>query len=397
MRSGQKIFYYFIKFIMRPWLYLFQHGRFNYNGLKLPRNTPVLFLSNHHSNWDPVYLNAMWPTRIIIFLASEEIFENKFMNWFFSHLLGEVKRSENEAGVGDVMELIRLKKRGANIGIYPEGDIDMFGELMNKNIAIAKLVKLLKMPVAIVNFTGAFLRMPRWARHPRHSKVTQNLVKVLSVEEIEKLPLPELNKIIWDNIKTDEMAWQAQTRVFQKAALRAEWLETGLFYCPKCHSYETLQSKNNDLYCEKCDYLVSMDHYGFFSTLAGETLYYASPSEWNRGQLVALKDKVAKTTGLLFSKLQVEMFEADHDVPFDLEKSTVVDLHLYADHLAIVSKTKTLTIPYEKVIKATLFHKEILDLKLKHKKLRFNRDKVRWNAYLFVKTIELIQAQTLEK
>ena len=77
---AQHLFY----FLLRPflWFYIvvFQHVRFKRNHKKVPKG-PVLFLSNHLSNWDGIYINAMFWNRIVHFIVHDEMFKNKFLGF----------------------------------------------------------------------------------------------------------------------------------------------------------------------------------------------------------------------------------------------------------------------------------------------------------------------------
>ena len=129
-----------------------------------------MFLSNHHTNWDPVYLNVMFFYRKYILLQMKKLLKIIF-HFIFKTCLGNIKRSSNKSDVSDVIGILRLKKEGHNIGIYPEGDIDMFGRIINRNIAISKLAKKLSMPIVLLSLKGAHLRAPRWSKLPHHSKI----------------------------------------------------------------------------------------------------------------------------------------------------------------------------------------------------------------------------------
>ena len=125
-RSWPQVIFYTL---LRPfvWFYVvvFQHVRFKRNNKKVPKK-PVLFISNHLSNWDGIYANLMFPTHIIHFIVHDEMFKNKVLAFLSGTLLGEVKRGMSDSDITDVLMTKKLVKEGKSIGVYPEGDIDMF-------------------------------------------------------------------------------------------------------------------------------------------------------------------------------------------------------------------------------------------------------------------------------
>ena len=65
------------------------------------------------------------------------------------------------------METIRKTKRivqqGGSIGIFPEGNTSYSGQTVQILPATVKLIKMLKIPVIIMNIKGMYLSYPRWA------------------------------------------------------------------------------------------------------------------------------------------------------------------------------------------------------------------------------------------
>jgi 1-acyl-sn-glycerol-3-phosphate acyltransferase len=394
MNRVQRYFYRLFKRVLYPYVRIFQRVKYNYNGLEKPKEQ-TLFISNHHSNWDPVWLCLMFVRKNIHFLASEEIFKNKFYSLVFAGILEEVKRAENSASVSDVMDVIRMKQKGYDIGIYPEGDIDFFGELMNHNLAIAKLIKLLKLPVAILRVDGAFTRMPRWNNNKaRHSKIVYNYVRYLSVEEIEKLSVEELDYIIWSGIKTNEEQYQQINNIKQRKGHLAEWLETGIFYCPKCQSYETLNSDGDVFACSKCHHQVKLTPEGKFVSLDNSEVVYETPYAWNRAQLANLKERVKKLLPgeILLERKNIPMFWSKYNTKFSDEKPEMVSIKLRSDGLIVelLSGEKRI-IPLTFIYKVWVYHKEVLEIFTSDYRVRFNQDDLHWCAYLYVKAIELLK------
>ncbi|MEA4821243.1 MAG: 1-acyl-sn-glycerol-3-phosphate acyltransferase [Erysipelotrichales bacterium] len=389
----QGICYFLFKCVMGLYVTIFQHVRFYKNKIKLPRKQPVLFLSNHHTNWDPVYLNVMFFSRNIHFIENEELFENKFFRFIFGICLGNIKRSSNKSDVSDVIDILRLKKEGHNIGIYPEGDIDMFGRIINRNFAISKLSKKLYMPIVLLSLKGAHLRAPRWSKLPHHSKINYNLNRLISLEEIKSMSIEDLDKAIWDGISVDEMETQKENRIRQFGPSRAKWLELGLFLCPKCGKYETMHSKRNVLYCSKCGFKVKLNKYSFFEfTKSKDKPPFVTTAEWNDYQINDLEKRIESVDdNPILEKEGLKLFAANYNDKFDKKDYKDASLSIFKDKIELKIEDFIEIFNVNDIIDCSLIHKDVLEICLPDGRYRFEYDDEKWPAYLYVQCINKIR------
>ena len=86
------------------------------------------------------------------------------------------------------METIRKSKRivnqGGSIGIFPEGNTTYSGENVYMTPATVKLIKMLKIPVIIINMKGLYLTFPRWAVYRKKGKATSYIKKSFYLKHI---------------------------------------------------------------------------------------------------------------------------------------------------------------------------------------------------------------------
>lgn len=385
---------------MKPliWFYvvIFQHVRFRKNGYKVPKG-PVLFLSNHVTNWDPFYLNCMFFTRIIRFIAHDEMFQNKFFAWFSKNILGEVCRGRTDESISDVLEMKRLIKSGATLGLYPEGDIDMFGRTLPIGISVAKFARLLGVPVVLTKVQGACIRAPRWADKARHAHITYSITDVIYPSELKNTPVNELYERILSGIVVDEYAYQKEIKVKQfPAPKRAEWLELGLFYCPSCGKFETLTSKGDKIYCKSCDFKAKYDRYSMIESVTSP-LSFNLPTEWDDLQKKVLCEKLASYADdkpfLIANDLDYYCVSQTEYFKKPIAKAT---LKLYKDRLEIAfdNELQSQTIQMKDIRKATLQYKDVLEIQYDNIRIRFQTKERKWSAYLYALTIDyLIKAK----
>jgi len=385
--------------IFKPfvWFYVvvFQHVRFKKNNFKVPKG-PVLFISNHLSNWDGIYLNCMFFWRIIRFIAHDELFRTKRFAWFSKNVLGQVCRAKSDESISDVLEMKRLVKHGATLGLYPEGDIDMFGRTLPIAESVAKFARLMGIPVVLTKIQGATIRAPRWARWARHASITYSITDVISVDELKNTSISDLHKRIVSGITVDDYVYQSKLMYKQfPTRRRAEWLELGLFYCPKCKKFETLSTKGDILFCTQCDFRAKFNRYSMLETVDGRVL-----GEWDDIQKAALYNVIdnASDKTPIFCSENLDYYQVGKEEYFK-DPISKCSLRLYKDRVEIDFLDKALpkVIYLDDIKKATLQYKDVLEIDYANFRLRFQTKERKWSAYMYATAIKYLLNKDKEK
>ena len=386
-RTFTNAFYKVVKTILAPYFYIVQRVRFRRNGWDIPPS-PALFLSNHQTNWDGLYVNVMFFRRKIHYIVHDEMFRTKALSFLSGKVLEEIKKSDKKSDFSAIKQTIQFKNMGRDIGIFPEGDIDMFGRGLTVDDSIGKLAKTLNIPVVLMRISGAHLRAPRWAMRPMRSRIYYDVVDVITVDELRAMSKEETYARIMAGISYDEAAYQSTARTRVLATRRAERLEYGLYYCPHCGSIETLYSKGNRIYCRACGFNA------IYTRLCEFTSTYAccprNTRDWDALATLALKERIASTDGDLilvadgisFAKARVGEF-------FDGYRETG-KLYLYRDRL-VYEGDSHLTLYYSELARNRLQYKATLEVGTEELKYRFEKKgKPYWSAYLYSTTIDLL-------
>lgn len=393
-RSWPQVIFYTI---LRPflWLYvvLFQHVRFKKNKKKIPKR-PVLFISNHLSNWDGIYANLMFPTHIIHFIVHDEMFKNKFLTFFSGTLLGEIKRGMSDSDISDVLMTKKLVREGKSIGVYPEGDIDMFCRTLPVDVSIAKYAKMMKVPVVILRITGAGARASRWSKYAHHTKIIYSVQEVLSKEQVQEMDVNELHKVIVDGITVDDLKHHQESNHKQRIGFaRAEWLELGLYMCPKCHRLEVLSSKGNKVFCTKCDFEAkyhrdcTLESKDFTSTLA----------ELDDRQYEELKKIIdsAKDEDVILEARDLNLQYAK-ETEFFKKPIGKTYLKVYKTHIEFEYNKEIVKVDIKDIKRLMLQYKDVLEVRFLKEKIRFSTKKRKWSAYLYWKALQYISKINLQ-
>lgn len=378
------LFFIIFKTLLYPYVIIVQNVRFKKNGFKIPKG-PCLFLSNHACNWDGIWLELMFYGRVIHFIVNEVLFRNAILNFIMHKILGMVKRGEGGNDLTSVKNILELKKKGKNIGIYPEGDIDMWGRSLPIDDGITKLAKKLNMPIVLLRVDGANLRACRWGHLPRRSKITYNITDVLTVEKIKELSLPELHEKVINGIKYDEAKYQEKANIHISFPWgRAEHIEYGLFWCPKCGALHSLYSSNNSVYCANCELVAYLDStYHFKSDFENIP---SNPSEWADRQMEFIPhyvDTILDDKPVLMSKrIRLSLAPRRH---FFGRRYTVGVLKLFKDRIEHVDRDGYKTVvTLSQADRILLQEKDKLEIHTDLVKLRFFRPERLWSAYSWV-------------
>ena len=122
-----KGFYSFLVFILRFPLFLFYRYKL-INKNNIPDEGRYIIASNHISGPDCIFV-GLGQKRYIRFMAKAELFENKFLNWFFTKMGAfPVNRGKGDtSAINNAKEMI---DNGETLGIFIEGTRSKTGEFL---------------------------------------------------------------------------------------------------------------------------------------------------------------------------------------------------------------------------------------------------------------------------
>ena len=381
-----------IKIPLYPIIKITHRISFRKNKNKIPKS-PCIFLSNHQSNWDAIYMELMFFWRVIHVLAHDELFQNRLFAFIAGKLLGAIKRGQGQNDLSAIKTLVKLRNLGKNIAIYPEGDISPFGRLLPVDDGIAKLVQKLKMPLVLMRINGAYLRAPRWGKRLRKSRITYNVVRVISVEEAQSMSVKELHNAIISAINYDEMEYvKEKKRKVSRVTRRANYLERCLFYCPNCGALHTLKTFNNQIKCRICGFNAHPKRNYFFKS--DYACCPKDPPKWDdlqRNLLPQILDDfphnkpiVVLEKARLYVTAKNMFFNGKHDSGVAKLFFDRIEYHNTRGYITII--------PFSTMEEVKLEYKSTLQIKTEHVKFRISRKrKLIWSAYMWVTMINYLK------
>lgn len=121
-------FYSFLRFILTPFLKLIFHAK-HINAHNIPREGAYIIASNHISAIDPIVIAIGQKHRYVHFMAKAELFEKKFLNWFF-HSIGCFPVERGKKDLSSVKHFEKVVEDGEVMGIFIEGTRSKTGEFL---------------------------------------------------------------------------------------------------------------------------------------------------------------------------------------------------------------------------------------------------------------------------
>jgi len=189
--------------------------------------------------------------------------------------------------------LIRQLKRVVDMGnvavIYPEARYSLCGTTAVLPESLGKLAKLLKVPLVTLICHGHHINSPFWdTSHERGvSRTAATYKQLFTKEEIESLPVDEINNAIVNEFQYDDFAWQKENGIRICDKNRAKGLHRVLYKCPHCKEENKIESDGVKLFCTSCGKQWEMTELGELKAINGETEFSHIPDwyEWERSEV----------------------------------------------------------------------------------------------------------------
>lgn len=211
---------------------------------------PYLLLVNHQSGFDFIALHqAMYPRLVNGVIAYNQMLGHKNL-WL---KMGMIPKRQFDLSIGFLRQAKKVTEKKGIIALYPEGKITCDGRRGEMSAAVAKLIKLLALPVVVCQIKGCYLFRPKWAYKKRRSGRTEvHINPLFSAEELKSLTNDEVFGRVTDAFDHDEYEWQMQNGVKITEPFRAEGLERILYKCPNCGEEFETGSLGDTIFCTAC-------------------------------------------------------------------------------------------------------------------------------------------------
>ena len=315
-----------------------------------------LVMMNHQTAFDQFFVSMAF-RQPVYFIASEDLFSMGWVSRLIEWIAAPIPIKKQTTDLKATRIAMTVAKEGGTIALAPEGNRTFSGRTCWFNPAIVKMVKMLKLPVAVFRIEGGYGIHPRWSDVVRKGKMRAYVSRIIEPEEYKALSNDELHALLSLELWVDEANADHEYRHPQLA----QYLERAMYVCPHCGLSE-FESSGDIITCKKCEMQI---RYLPTTELQGVNCDFPFPfvAQWYDYQcdFVRQLDLTPYTDTPLYRD-SVKMWEV---IPYKnkvlVEENT--QLRLYGDRIEVGSETAPrFVFPFDETGTVTVLGKNKINL-----------------------------------
>lgn len=266
---------------------------------------PYLILMNHSCFLDLEIVSRIFYPMPYGIVTTSDGFVGK--EWLM-HQLGCIPTQKFVSDLSLIRNLnYMIKKKKTSVLMYPEACYSFDGCATPLPRKMGALLKQLGVPVVHVHTNGAFLRTPLYnGLRNRRVKVSATARTLLTVEEIERMSVEELDRVLDGAFSFDHFRWQKENGIEITEADRAVGLERVLYKCPHCGAEGKTEGIGDRLVCHACKKSYLLTPLGEMQAEEGETEYSHIP-DWYAWERECVREELLKGSYLLDTEVSIGM------------------------------------------------------------------------------------------
>jgi 1-acyl-sn-glycerol-3-phosphate acyltransferase len=193
----------------------------------------------------------------IKYITTYEMFRKPVTGYLFRKL-NTIPKKRYKSDFQTGREIYKWIRKGAVIGIFPEGERTWTGKMIPlKQETLNLFRKFPEVPLLPVVLEGNFHAWPRWGSRFRRAKIVITFQPAVKIDpgEDKDLFAKRLESLIRPNDQDD-------LSLFCKSPKRVEDISKIFYRCPECHSFQSLRPKNTNTFeCSVCNQQYELDSY----------------------------------------------------------------------------------------------------------------------------------------
>lgn len=275
--------------------------KYNYKATETKLKPPFLLMGNHTTTFDPVFASLSFKCPIY-WCATDDIFNIPVVSGLLKYLVAPIPISKSSLDMQAIRDCVRILKEGGAVGIFPEGNRTLTGAQWSMTEAVAKFVKLSKVPLVLYNIEGGYGSDPRWGVSKRKGKMRGYVKRVLQPDEYIDMPNGELLKVICEALTV----YDVNSGVEFASNKRAEAIERVLYMCPHCGKISTIKSHKWWFKCQACG---KQWQYGKDLHIHGDDKF-DEILDWYNWEKAQLNKICASADGAILHDVGIEFYES---------------------------------------------------------------------------------------
>lgn len=261
---------------------------------KLGKDEPALILMNHAAFTDfEIAYSVLYPRKFNTVAAFETFMG---LDWLMK-LIGcfpTKKYMSDPQLIRDIKHCLVNNK--SSVLMFPEAVYSLDGTCVTLPASLAKLIKLLGVPLCMLQTNGVYLHVPAYGyvenrKVPMHAELRY----VLSPEEIKQMSIAEIQAVIDREFSFDDFRWQKENNIVIDESFRADGLHTILYKCPHCQAEGGMTSSGITLTCNACGKTWELTELGYLKAREGET-YFDHVPDWYKWERQCVREEVLAGT-----------------------------------------------------------------------------------------------------
>lgn len=306
------------------------------------RKDPFVLVGNHTYQLDVVQLALHFKVTPAI-VAQEYLLSAKGLRWLLLNVAKVIPKSKGSADVRTIRQIMTYVKKGYPIMLMPEGDSTFFGRTGYIEPSTGKLIKKLGLDVIIAITKGGYLSRPRWATSPRGNRYIDLTYSTLfTQDQVASLTAEQIQQQLEAALQHNDYEWQHQAKHKFSGEKMAEGFDNVIYRCPVCGAIHSFVVKQNEIQCQSCMTVATMNEYGFIEGFPFSTMVELNESQRQYDE--ELKQSTFQTTATL---------QYVDNVNFKRTKPVRVDVAYHQDAIHIKGKT-VMEIPVNELMNPVL-------------------------------------------
>ena len=273
---------------------------------------PLIVLGNHPSYIDPLIMAvALYPRRIH-FLTTRNFFRIGLARAILLRVAA-IPKVQFRTDTRALKRMLLTIRSGGILGIYPEGQRSLTGDLLPVDEAIAKLIRKAACPVVTVVEQGAYLTWPRWSQSGlRPGRIDAGVRLLFSADELKQLDLAETQARIISQLNYREYDQQRRRPRVHFSLAPARGLHQICHQCPACGRDLAMVSSRFHLTCRVCGNRGRIDRFGLLRPAGpGPGQIPADPALWHRWQLDTMRQRLSGGDYRFVFRCSLELLDDD--------------------------------------------------------------------------------------